>query len=82
MEDAYEKAKNEYLGEAPDGKEGIFLDDDQEIELSDSDSEEEVNTDKNKAPAKRGLFSRFTSSIKNLTGNMVKEKNFPKSYRF
>jgi len=66
-EDAVELAKKQYLGETPDGLEDKFIADDEESE-PESDSEEEV---KDQKPQKRGLLSKFTSSFKNVTGNMV-----------
>jgi len=70
-EDAIENAKKQFLGETPDGLEDKFIDDDKEIELSSDEEEPEEEIPKDKKPQKKGLFARFTSSIKNVTGNKV-----------
>lgn len=69
-DDDVEAAKKQYLGDAPDGLEGQFIAEDASIS-EESDEDDDDENDKNKKPQSRGLLSRFTSSIKNVTGNMV-----------
>ena len=62
-------AEKKYLEIEGKGEEfkGKFLDDNEEVDLSDSEDEEDT-----KKPKKKGLFSIFSNSIKNITGNKVK----------
>lgn len=70
LEDSVKNAREQYLeNDTGDGLDKNFVEDDQEISLSESESEDEDVKDKK--PQKKGLFSKFTSSIKNITGNMV-----------
>lgn len=66
MDDA--AARKQYLGDEgePEEIQKAFVKDDEELVFSD---EEET---KGKDKKKKGLLSRFSSSIKNITGNKVK----------
>jgi hypothetical protein len=76
LEDAVKNAKEQYLGGGGDGLDKNFIDDDQDINLTDSDSDDDVKKTEEQKPVKKGLFSKFTSGLKNLTGNMVNHKKF------
>lgn len=58
-------AKKQYLGDEgePDAVKEGFVASDDEIELSDDDN--------SKDQKKKGLFSKFSSGLKNITGNKV-----------
>jgi len=57
------------LGSTPDGLEGKFIDDNQELNFSSDDDDDDK--EESKQTKKGGLFSRLTSAVKNVTGNKV-----------